>query len=329
MNLKRYSGFTLVELLVVIAIIGVLIALLLPAVQQAREAARRMECKNNMKQIGLAMHNYHDSLGSFPPGAISTTPTADHNLGNSGSWSADMSRAPWTVLILPYVEESALHDSFDFGKTFAWAFNQNLSVHGASSYDSSNNNNHIYQTKSMPKYICPSFTTGRFPTLSYHAICGGGPTPNDQDQYNGHNGYSGRVYFNNGVFWRNSKTRFADITDGTTNVLIVGETIYSMKGNTCCEMTTWASGYRHTGNDPLLVGTSAAVRQINSGPDVNGNQVNTFNYVTSTFGSEHPGGAQFVLGDGSVQFLSEVIDINAYRQMAVRGDGLPIGGSEF
>lgn len=328
MNSKRYSGFTLVELLVVIAIIGVLIALLLPAVQQAREAARRMECKNNMKQIGLAMHNYHDSLGSFPPGAIATTPASDNNHGNNGSWDANMSRAPWTVLILPYMEESALHDSFDFGKQFAWAFYQNLDVHSASNYDTSSNTNHVFQKTSMPKYICPSFTTGRFPTLSYHAVCGGGETPARQNEYNGHAGYSGRVYFNNGVFWRNSKTKFRDITDGTTNVLIVGETIYSMKGNTCCEMTTWASGYRLTPNDQLLVGTSAAVRQINSGPDVNGNQVNTFGYVTSTFGSEHPGGAQFVLGDGSVQFLSEVMDINAYRQMAVRADGLPIGSPQ-
>ncbi|CAE7855794.1 comGC, partial [Symbiodinium microadriaticum] len=118
---SRAKGFTLVELLVVIAIIGVLIALLLPAVQQAREAARRMSCSNKMKQIGLAIHNYHDTHRQFPAGAISGHVTCVNGttpLGGGGG-ECNQTFAPWTVLILPFIEENNLHDNFNFTRIFS------------------------------------------------------------------------------------------------------------------------------------------------------------------------------------------------------------------
>src|SRR6187551_3154541 len=105
---QKHRGFTLIELLVVIAIIAVLIALLLPAVQQAREAARRAQCKNNLRQIGLALHTYNSSLGVFPPGV----------LGNDGSVAARQSLTTWMTQILPYVEQSALYNSYNFNARF-------------------------------------------------------------------------------------------------------------------------------------------------------------------------------------------------------------------
>ena len=134
----RPRGFTLVELLVVIAIIGILIALLLPAVQAAREAARRMQCSNKLRQIGLAMHNYHDTHRVFPPGAIAfvdSCPPSGYRAQDQGP--------PWSVLILPYIERMSLYQDFDFSGTFSARL-------------SDNGSNQALQFTPMATFQCPS-----------------------------------------------------------------------------------------------------------------------------------------------------------------------------
>ncbi|WP_146428894.1 DUF1559 family PulG-like putative transporter [Blastopirellula retiformator] len=160
------AGFTLVELLVVIAIIGVLIALLLPAVQQAREAARRMSCTNNLKQIGLALHNYHDPHLRFPAGAFSghVTCTAGGQPMSGSTSECNQVWAPWTVMILPSMEEGPLYDKFDFTRIFP-PFT-----------DSCSSPNKQWQAQPPKKYQCPSdpLSSGDTPTLNYLACQGGG-----------------------------------------------------------------------------------------------------------------------------------------------------------
>ncbi len=143
-------GFTLIELLVVIAIIAVLVALLLPAVQQAREAARRSACKNNMKQIGLALHNYHDTHSSFPPGYISDRPATNNSswCRSSGPFPSSVQWAPWTVLILPFLDQAPVYNQMNFDIPFQATSNK---------MDTSTINYQLVQDASpMTVYQCPS-----------------------------------------------------------------------------------------------------------------------------------------------------------------------------
>lgn len=307
----RFRGFTLVELLVVIAIIGILIALLLPAVQAAREAARRMNCSNKMKQIALAIHNYHDVFKAFPSGTLSSVPVTYSTANWCTSGSASQSRASWTVLILPYLESSPLHDQFDFGGTFTSTSN----VPG-------NATNHALFSVTNSNYQCPSDSNskGTNNNTSYFGVQGGGTTPNCSS--------SGglRVFFINGILYHNSQTQFRDITDGTSSVFMVGESKYclSRTGRSDGFHSGWASAMKRDGSGSPLV-LAAAMEQINSWPKHGGNS-DTLNYMTRMFGSFHPGGCQFAYADGSVHFVAETIDINLYRQMGIRDDGLPTGG---
>lgn len=168
MKLSRLRGFTLVELLVVIAIIGVLVALLLPAVQAAREAARRTKCVNQMKQLALACHNYHDTLGTLPSGGInvSTIPTTTSNWCSTGK--VEDSRAPWSVLILPFMEDNALYEKFDFGRQFTSTSN----LIGYAQNDA------LFKLNN-PKFQCPSDPNSNRAAnnTNYFGVQGGGPNP--------------------------------------------------------------------------------------------------------------------------------------------------------
>ncbi|MCA9089676.1 MAG: DUF1559 domain-containing protein [Planctomycetaceae bacterium] len=143
-------GFTLIELLVVIAIIAILIALLLPAVQQAREAARRSQCKNNLKQLGLALHNYHDTFNTFPPGGVSAL--ANSNCNPTGGSEPANQGAPWTVLVLPYVDEAPRYNSFNFDTYFISFFNGYPPTSG---YGGSGGN-YTEQVRPCNRFQCPS-----------------------------------------------------------------------------------------------------------------------------------------------------------------------------
>ena len=310
---SRPSGFTLVELLVVIAIIGVLVALLLPAVQAAREAARRGQCLNQMKQLAVAIHNYHDVHRRLPPGTQTSTPT-DYNVANwCTNRPASDSRASWTVLILPFVEAARRLDTFDCSLAFTSTSNEV----GAAVNDAAFKLNN-------PAYQCPSDINAKVDNnnCDYFGVQGGGPTPHCSSQ----GGL--RVFYINGVLFHNARVGLQDITDGTSLVFLLGESRYGLTrgGRSDGVVTSWASAAKlvNTYGTPLVC--AAAKEQINA-LDGHGGNMDTLNYSTRLFGSFHPGGCQFALADASVRFVSETIDLNTYRQTAVRNDGLPAGGS--
>ncbi|MEW4564287.1 DUF1559 domain-containing protein [Bremerella sp. JC770] len=303
---KPQRGFTLVELLVVIAIIGVLIALLLPAVQQARESARRMQCSNNLKQLGLAMHNYHDTFGSLPSAYILE---ANVNLSSS-DWcrtaSQNYARAPWSVLILPFLEQGNLQDQLDMGAAFATGDGRPNDAVIAGGIDN---------ISPLAAMQCPSDAGhSQSPNKrSYAAVQGGG-----DDSMKSCGGYSSRArrFYTNGLFHVNSDIAFRDATDGLSNVMMVGESTFENIVN-----LWWLSSAKHDSNG-MVYTITAFVNQPNTPFEVHGSG----EAPTSTFYSLHPGGFQTVFADGSVHFIPETIDLNIGRQLAIRGDGLPVGG---
>ena len=310
--MQTRRGFTLIELLVVIAIIAILIALLLPAVQQAREAARRSECKNKLKQIALALHNYHDTHSLFPPGGIEagTAPftTADWCAARPDT---NGSRAPWTVMILPYLDEAPRYNAFDFNARFVTTSNTNT--------DSVNFDD--FQ-RPLSKFQCPSDPNSKpsVNNINYFGVQGGGATPACSTQMNQ------RQFFLNGVLHINSSTALRDLSDGASNVFLIGETKYALtpSGRPDGIHSGWASGPKTDayGAPHTLAG---ARDRINSVAGSGGTQ-DTLGIHSRLFGSFHTGGCHFALADGSVHFVSENINTALYQQLAIRDDGLPTGG---
>ncbi|MCC9606664.1 DUF1559 domain-containing protein [Blastopirellula sp. JC732] len=313
------KGFTLVELLVVIAIIGVLIALLLPAVQQAREAARRISCNNKMKQIGLALHNYHDTFGKFCAGAFYDLPVnvSASNWCSTTGTDAFPARSPWTVCILPFLEQKNLYDQFWHHSTFP-----TLSNVLAASCPAPNPHATLFYS-SNPAFQCPSHpaSTADSNSINYFGVQGGGPTAacsNNGDM---------RVFYTNGAFHISSKNGFRDFTDGSTNVYVVGETKYAqtVEGHPSGAHCSWLSSAKLVADTGSVYTLAGARLQINSVPG-DGSTTNTLNTMTQTFGSFHPGGALFLMGDGSVQFQNQTMNLSTYQTLAQIADGLPIGG---
>jgi len=320
-NLRK--AFTLVELLVVIAIIGILIALLLPAVQSAREAARRIECRNNMKQIGLAMHNYLSTHKVFPPGCINENNQCLNGVSGGGLRPGQYTsgRAPWAVFILPYLEQQARYDRFDFNKPFVGLY---YSLSPQPPYGGTPYVNYEYQQMPNPAFHCPSNpdSTEDNPRTDYSAVSGGG-TDSDS-QCHGSGAITGRRhFFNNGIFYVNSKTKPRDIPDGLTKTFLVAENTHLRCNNGYGWL--WASTARPAdgGGTYALMGTICyALGPINVwDPTID---PNSHAQQQRTFASEHPGGAHAVMADGSVQFVEEDININVFREMATRDDGLPL-----
>ncbi|MBN2296586.1 MAG: DUF1559 domain-containing protein [Pirellulales bacterium] len=327
---RRFArGFTLVELLVVIAIIGILIALLLPAVQAAREAARRMNCSNNLKQIGLAMHNYESAHGIIPPGGIiSGTGTCPRVRPASAQGPG------WAILILPYIEQINRYEQFDFNQGFADNY-----------YGGSPSNpvyrNLVVQFTPNEAFQCPSDPNSKpdVCNTNYFA-CGGGGEDSESSCYPPND--PERVYFDNGVIYPNSKTKFRDISDGTSHTYMAGETKY------CCLLSggiaqygfdpgywwSWASaaGGHTTSNYPTMPGIAAAVDPINN-PAVLFSNLDkfdpalwaSFSVPARTFGSNHPGGCHMAMADASVHFVDENIDLQVHQDRGDRQDGFPIG----
>jgi len=323
-RLRRRLGFTLVELLVVIAIIGILIALLLPAVQAAREAARRSQCNNNLKQIGLALHNYMSAFGVFPPAQAHEARLLTECNPTTGTMPADCGFAPWRVLILSYLEEAARYQAFNFNGKFACGFSGNppSSPYGGCS------DNLAQQIKPLGKYQCPSDpnSTSTTANSNYYGVMGGGAQPaTGLHTYpcTGHPSGPYRVFFNNGVLFLDSTIRTADITDGTSNVFMVGESVYmntpTMFSN--CS-NSWASGIHADQSNWVMLGVAAAaVDAINSWAIAG-----SWDTQSRTFGSRHPGGCLFLCADASSHFVAQTVDLTTYRTLCVRDDGLPSGG---
>ncbi|UUO08615.1 DUF1559 domain-containing protein [Blastopirellula sp. J2-11] len=318
-------GFTLVELLVVIAIIGVLVALLLPAVQQAREAARRISCNNNMKQLGLALHNYHDTFKAFPPGNMNKSGSTDDCTPDGTQCQDGM--APWTVLILPFIEQSALHDQFDFSQQFYWGFNDDYTNTNPSC--GTLNDNFAVQTTSVGAFHCASDPLAGADSLTnnYMGVMGGGPLPSNRNGTDYPCTMDGtRLNYNEGILYLNSKTKFASITDGTTNVYLIGESKYLFQPDFCCETAAWSSSARIGGNSSLMVNIVACTFQPNSGDNPLDPNVHMWVEMPGTVGSWHPGGCHMAMADASVHFLSENVDITTHRNLAKRNDSEPVSG---
>jgi prepilin-type N-terminal cleavage/methylation domain-containing protein len=328
-------GFTLIELLVVIAIIAVLIALLLPAVQQARESARRAACKNQMKQFGLALHNYHDAHSVFPIGA-------GHASTTYGGGNQTSARAPWTVLILPFIEQTALYQEFDLDQgMFSFSLEESQIP----------SRNQAPAKRPLTVFQCPSFSGTRRFHSNYFGVMGGGP---DKPVY-ASSANHGRAMWENGILYRNSSTGMRDVMDGSSNTLLVGETKYQrspiLDPSQSQQYFTWASTIRPTGGgSPTSVpGTLAAVTDVpinswkgdGSTDDtvftdnpastrgtikVGGSMVNATQCLQCrTFGSAHTGGAHFLLADGAVRFISENVEMMTLQNLAIRNDGQIMG----
>ncbi|QDT64149.1 DUF1559 domain-containing protein [Calycomorphotria hydatis] len=310
-------GFTLIELLVVIAIIAILIALLLPAVQQAREAARRSDCKNRMKQIALALHNYHDNFTVFPAGDYHANKATECNVNGPTGFGGTYGGAPWTVMILPYLEEAALYNSFDFDDIGTFAnFGAQAATQDAENVDG--------WYRNMPKFQCPSdpFSTSTSNNTNYLGVQGGGTIGGGQVICT--DTASSRYFADNGILYLSSKIRIRDITDGTTNTFMVAETKYypNIAFRTDELYLSWASGAK-TGT----YATPNAMTVCHTG-------INDYEIPTTTWsawtshprrqGSFHVGGCHFALADGSIQFVSETIDVDTYRLLGQRNDGVAI-----
>lgn len=302
-------GFTLIELLVVIAIIAVLIALLLPAVQQAREAARRSQCKNNLKQIGIALHNYHETATTLPPGWIAV-PTGP------GNTNALAPRWGWGTMILPSMDQAPLYNSLQT------VSNGTLTGFNAIMTSFPNNSNVGLQT-SLAALKCPSDSSP-----SNRVTYGSQPTNIfGRSNYPGNFGNSLVNYpIGNGVFHQNSRTDFAKFTDGLSNSFLVGERRSPGLNSNSLPLggdTIWAG----IGDEVLSANPGAALALGECGSKMNtaGTIVSPPANNLTAFSSPHIGGANFLLGDGSVRFVSESLNFTTYANLASINDGQPIG----
>jgi len=308
---NRRWGFTLIELLVVIAIIAILVALLLPAVQQAREAARRSQCKNNMKQFGLALHNYHDTHLRLPPGAIRS------------NWIS------WGTMLLPYIDQTPLYQSIAAGNGF------NSPWISATNTAGDLHVNDVLARTPLSAFLCPSDPAGRtnarmydYATSNYVGNCGHLFDPNmtlAADQKHA------------GPFLLNISIAFAKITDGLSNTVLLGErkTVGESGG-------TQPSYFGSVWIGPI---SSAAPNNVFPRGASNGWAATSvgrwLSLVTApmrhdsyflnqpthgqSFSSMHTGGAHFLLGDGGVRFISENVDRTLYRSLGGYSDGEIIG----
>jgi len=329
-------GFTLVELLVVIAIIGILVALLLPAVQAAREAARRMSCSNNLKQLGLALHNYHDVHKSFPYGT---------NAHSEPGWVTQYSKGSNLLKLLPFMEQTPLYDRIDFVGKYGGGYVTGVDVqmselgYGHRFWGPSHN-----PQKDLSILRCPSDDYDNLPNVSHSNYAGsmgnqfmpdGGRCPGLNGNNfgtgparHGDNGNSASGARISGCFSRFYwSAKFRDIRDGLSNVIAMGEI------RPLCGDHTQYHPWSHW--NAIWIATVAPINwptcrnQRGGKDDTTGGAEDCHHFRTWNmsmgFKSRHPNGAQFVFADGSVHFLAETIDYMTYQRLGDRRDGEPVG----
>jgi len=325
MSTHRKRGFTLIELLVVIAIIAVLVALLLPAVQQAREAARRSSCKNNLKQIGLAIHNYHDTYRTVPP--LTTYTVGQETSTQEAAWT-------WSAYLLPFLDQAPLFNQLGVSDRTL----EQMIVDGGPDRG-------LGQTV-LPAFLCPSdpardLNTGRrfnddqtytAGTSSY--VMNGGCRPRTVDNGNPgagpdrDNGWGFSEMPAGEPGRQRPVVKFRDVTDGLSNTIAVGERTFER-----CRAAVWVGtrNYNGTGDVAFRQHSAWSQRPINSA---------NAGHCRTSYASKHTGGSQFLFGDGRVRFLSENIDFDptnrcatnanavnmgTFQRLAHRAEGVPVG----
>ena len=315
-NARQRIAFTLVELLVVIAIIGILVALLMPAVQNAREAARRMQCSNNLKQLGLGLHNYHTANGQFPFGSTYTQTQS----------TSTKHTVTWATAVLPYIEQQNLYDLFDFTVPITHA------------------NNTPALTTKVEVFTCPSDPASRKGVLPARCqCCPGSPetsmalwypasvgpaydanckfcddkTP-DKDNYCCQGKNYGQDGDGPGMFYRwPISVTIDEVRDGTTNTIMLGETLPEQ---TIHNMAFCANMPLGQTNIPMNRFTPQDDMPVVGASDSANHGTNPY-FETLGFKSRHPGGAMFALGDGSVRFMNEIVDFQLYNELGTRSGG--------
>lgn len=316
-DMKSRRGFTLIELLVVIAIIAILIALLLPAVQQAREAARRTQCKNNLKQIGLAVHNYHDTFNALPAGSIVLLNAAGTQYFGHG-WT-------WHASLLPYLDQAPMYNAIQgpqndgLGSELGGVNSPKQQLSGKTLLS-------VFWCPSQPNFsngaqkneYAPSNYNGNMGTRigdgSDNCISGSVATAADMvsKPWGCMNG--------DGIFYISSSVQFRDVTDGLSNTIFVSEVLDS--GGDAANLGGAGSDRKHCFSNGADDNPPQEMTEYLIAAETN-DPINA--YTEEAAGSYHVGGAQFSLGDGSVRFLSENINMPTYRALSTRANGEIIG----
>ena len=353
---QQTRGFTLVELLVVIAIIGILIGMLLPAVQQVREAARRTSCANNLRQLGLAMQNYEGAFGYFPPG-FSSTPTNNGTVPSGefispSTWNASPGWG-WGAYLLPFVEAGNIHDRLNF-QSALWAADQR----------------EIIQTQ-IPVFLCPSASGDKEPftvideNRNPYSPDGAAPILLGRSHYVASHGQesawgpeagsdlTGTVFTDiytfdtttiniygdvsrvaDGPFYRNSKTKMSAIRDGTTHTIFLGEHSSKLSDKTWVGVVPGATVHPRFSSPENGPDGAATLVLFHMGPsggelDITGfpiiHPVNFPTYHVGQMYAEHPGGGNVCMGDGSVQFIAETVDIITWAELSSISEGEVVG----
>ena len=352
MKTRTQRGFTLIELLVVIAIIGVLIALLLPAVQSAREAARRAQCTNNLKQIGIALHNYESTTQSLPIGDLRNATTGYGQAMSPGSPCGQNIWVSWMTFILPYVEQGSQSAAYNFDVAATWFKNRTA------------------RTSAVSSFICPSDSLaddvmdGWFTTYQTSYAGMAGLTDSSLYTWSGTtNADRCNAIQTEGPFGRNYSYKFSHIRDGLSNTILIGETSRFINEPAGSHFNFGASGGAWGGpvwggtrawdGDVRITGLAYAVPRINAGPVIQttaqppysggvayacmrsggpiASRATSWANTPAPYGctemgqwgfrSQHPGGANFLFGDGSVRFLKETINMPTYRALSTRKGG--------
>jgi prepilin-type N-terminal cleavage/methylation domain-containing protein len=350
---RRGSGFTLIELLVVIAIIAILVALLLPAVQQAREAARKSQCQNNLKQLGLALQNYHDQYLLFPPGQVASIFLGSNVAGSAqyaspteaqlatttytvGAGAPGVHGQSWMLFILPQIDQATIYNQ--------WNFNFNVMYNGSVPVilNAGTGPVTLYPAQTeIPTFYCPSrrnnALTNQYINIfrvnqnwtgggnDYGGCAGSGQPFFDQQQHatfflsqaqlaNKPLGNNPPAPLHAGVFGVNSNTNMRDISDGTSNVIAAGEV---MRLNTIPSLPNNINGMLQS-SDGWAWGGAATMFSNRLG-------INKGLHYDNP-GSSHPGCAQFVFADGSVHLINQNVNLTVFMNLGNIANGIPVSG---